>query len=170
MELAGLQKKCAGFIGKYKYIILILLLGFVFMLLPDKLATEEQNTNNATSAQCSKEEPISEQLEQILSQIKGAGKVTVMVTVAEGEEKVYQTDDRLSGSETSDTTDRTTVIVTDANRNQLGLIKEVKSPKYQGAIVVCDGAGDPTVRLSVVDAVSKVTGLGADRISVLSRK
>ena len=170
MELAGFQKRIINFIKKYKYMILVLALGLILMLLPDKLSTEEKNTSSTVAAEHAEEEPVAERLEQILGQIKGAGKVSVMVTVAVGEQTVYQTDDRISGSETSDTADRSTVIVTDANRNQLGLIKEVKSPKYQGAIVVCDGADDPTVRLAVVEAVSKVTGLGADRISVLSRK
>jgi len=39
-----------------------------------------------------------------------------------------------------------------------------------GAVIVCQGADDPQVRLSIVDAVSKVTGLGSDKISVLKMK
>lgn len=170
MEVTGLQKKLVSFTRKYKYLILILVFGLILMMLPDKISVDEENTSSTAAIECKNEESVSNQLEKILSEIKGAGKVSVMVTVASGEETVYQTDDRLSGSETSDTADKTTVIVTDEDRNQLGLIKEVKSPKYQGAIVVCDGASDPIVRLAVVEAVSKVTGLGADRISVLSRK
>ena len=34
MELGGLQKKIVSFVGKYKYMILILVLGLVLMLLP----------------------------------------------------------------------------------------------------------------------------------------
>jgi stage III sporulation protein AG len=36
--------------------------------------------------------------------------------------------------------------------------------------VVCQGADDPVVKLLIVDAVSKVTGLGADKISVMKMK
>jgi stage III sporulation protein AG len=39
-----------------------------------------------------------------------------------------------------------------------------------GAIVVCQGGDQPTVRLAILDAVSKVTGLGADKISILKMK
>ena len=91
MELGGLQKKIVSFVGKYKYMILILVLGLVLMLLPDKLSADKETTNSTTVAEPTNEEPVSKQLEQILCQIKGAGKVSVMVTVAASEETVYQT-------------------------------------------------------------------------------
>jgi stage III sporulation protein AG len=66
--------------------------------------------------------------------------------------------------------DSDTVIITDSSRNESGLIRQVNPPVYLGAIVLCQGGDRPSVRLAIVDAVSKVTGLGADRISVLKMK
>ena len=43
-------------------------------------------------------------------------------------------------------------------------------PTYQGAVVVCEGAGSSTVRLAVVNAVSVLTGLSSDKISVVKWK
>ena len=43
-------------------------------------------------------------------------------------------------------------------------------PTYQGAVVVCEGAGSSSVRLAVVNAVSVLTGLSSDRISVVKWK
>ena len=60
-----------------------------------------------------------------------------------------------------------TVTVTDAQRNESGLVRQIVSPKYRGAIIVCGGADDPVVCLAIKDAVSNATGLGTDRISVL---
>ena len=37
----------------------------------------------------------------------------------------------------------------------------------EGAIVICEGADDPVIRLAVTDAVSLYTGLGSDRIQVV---
>lgn len=37
----------------------------------------------------------------------------------------------------------------------------------KGAIIVCDGAADPVVRLNVIEAVEAYTGLGCDKIQVL---
>ena len=39
-----------------------------------------------------------------------------------------------------------------------------------GAIIVCQGGDSPTVRLNIVEAVSNVTGIGSDRITVLKMK
>lgn len=45
-----------------------------------------------------------------------------------------------------------------------------RNPVYQGALIVCSGAGSASVRLAVVDAVADLTGLGADQISVIKMK
>lgn len=37
---------------------------------------------------------------------------------------------------------------------------------YIGAVVVCDGAGSPAVRLRVTEAVAMFTGLGSNKILV----
>ena len=43
-------------------------------------------------------------------------------------------------------------------------------PVYQGAVVVCEGAERAAVRLAIVEAVSSLTGLGSDKISVIKMK
>ena len=40
----------------------------------------------------------------------------------------------------------------------------------RGAVVVCQGAGNSQVRLTVIDAVSVLTGLSSDKISVVKWK
>ena len=40
------------------------------------------------------------------------------------------------------------------------------APQFRGALVVCPGGDDPQVRLAVMEAVSAVTGLGSNHISV----
>ncbi|MFR4414339.1 MAG: hypothetical protein ACLT4C_03190 [Butyricicoccus sp.] len=40
-------------------------------------------------------------------------------------------------------------------------------PVFRGAVVLCDGADDASVRLSVTQAVSTVCGIGADKVTVL---
>ena len=64
----------------------------------------------------------------------------------------------------------TTVTVTDSQRNERGLINKTSAPIYRGAVVVCDGADNPQVNLDIVSAVSNITGLRSDQISVLKMK
>lgn len=167
MDWVTAKAKIASIAGKYRYVLLILVIGVALMLIPGK---GEQPAATESAAQPKVEQTdITQQLQQILSKIDGAGRVEVMLTVASGEKTVYQYDDDFTGGETGSTR-RDTVIVTDANRGQSGLIQQINPPVYQGAIVVCQGADSALVRLSIIEAVSKVTGLGTDRISVLKMK
>ena len=43
-------------------------------------------------------------------------------------------------------------------------------PSYRGALVVAAGGDDPAVRLSLIQAVSALTGLGSDKISICKGK
>ena len=109
---------------------------------------------------------ISESLEQILGQIEGVGKVKVMLTQSAGEITIYQEDTDHS----ADTVREDTVLVTGESRQEMGLVRQVIPPKYQGAVVVCQGGDRAAVRLAIVDAVAAVTGLTSDRITVLKMK
>lgn len=154
-------------VGKYKYVFLILLLGMIFMVQPEKKTTEE--TIRKTGMVVEKQE-LSDQLKDILMNIHGAGEVMVMLSVEKGESTIYQSD--VSNAETEKGTDNRsqTVLITDAQRNETGLIYQKNPPTYQGAIILAQGADNPTVKLAIVDAVTKITGLGANRISVLKMK
>ena len=83
---------------------------------------------------------------------------------------VFETNQTSSHSENSSELKTEIITITDSDRNENGLIKQINPPRYQGAIIICQGANDPKVRLAVTDAVSKITGLGADRIAVLIMK
>ena len=79
---------------------------------------------------------------------------------------MYQTD-----TDTSETGARwETVIVTGTDRNQNGVIQQINPVKYLGAIKLCQGADHADVKLQITQAVSRATGLGTDRISVLKMK
>jgi len=160
----ALKDKVQQWIGKYRYVILVLLAGLLLMLLPSRRDQSDQ-TQNVTEPTMYRQD-LREELAQILTHIDGVGETRVMLSVAVGEETVYQVD-----TETTDNTCRIeTVIVSDSNRNEVGLIQKINSPKYLGAIVVCKGAANAAVKLAVVEAVSRITGLGADQISVLKMK
>ena len=171
MDLKRIKGRLEPVIGKYKYAILILVIGIVLMMIPGtvfgsgKSKTEQPATIVAQSSQDTKKE-----LENILSCISGAGKVMVMLKEGTGSETIYQTDEDRTVSDSSTTTRTDVITVTDSNRGESGLIRQVIPAKYMGVIVLCQGADDPAVKLAIVDAVSKITGLGADKIAVLKMK
>ena len=146
---------------KYKYPILVVFVGLGLMLLPSKTEPAPEQP-----VQIQQEQDLELRLAAILSQIDGVGRVQVLLTEESGRETLYQTDTQ------TDTDRRTedTVLVEDASRMETGLVRQTVEPKYRGAVILCQGADHPSVRLAVVEAVRCVTGLGADRISVLNMK
>ena len=166
MDIKAIQGKVKEFLYKYRYAALVLCVGIALMCWPEKKTESVQIETEPTEQTVF----VSEELADILCSIEGAGKVRVLLTVAAGEETVYQIDKTASTSDTNNTSQADTVTITDAQRNQTGLIRQINPPVYQGAIVVCQGGDRPTVQLAIVNAVSRVTGLSTDRISVLKMK
>lgn len=164
MDIAGLGNKMVQTIKKYKFALILLGIGIVFMLIPGKKETAAVPSVSDSQEQI---QDLGQQLSTILSAIDGAGDVKVLLTLKTGERIVYQQDVQ---SGTSGTQRIETVILTDANRNESGLVSYVEFPVYMGAVVVCQGADSAAVRLAIVQAVGTVTGLGADRISVQKMK
>ena len=165
MDWMNPKERLSGVIGKYKYVVLIILLGMVFMWIPEK----GDDVPISTESHDETRQDISEELEDILGQIQGVGRVSVMITLATGEETVYQTDtDRSEGNDTF--SEREDTVIVSGNGVQSGLVQTVTPPTYLGAIIVCQGADRPTVQLAVIQAVSAVTGIGTDRITVLKMK
>lgn len=164
MELKAILEKAGSFLVKYRYAACVLLVGIVLMLLPTAETGDSQTAQTAATdaAAVSAEE----QLSTLLSRIQGAGKVEVMLSFASGAQTQYHADTETDG----DSARSSAVIVTDADRNESALVTRVDPPEYRGAIVLCQGADSAAVRLAIVEAVSKYTGLGADQIAVLKMK
>ena len=167
MDRINLKTKAAEFVKKYTYVLLILGIGLVLMLIP----TQKNNTSQSQGVGNEEKPPTTEErLVQILSRVAGAGDVQVMLSESAGEEVVYQTNENYSNGNETDTGRHDTVTVTDSGRNESGLIRQIKPPVYMGAIILCQGADSPAVRLAIVEAVSDITGISTDKISVLKMK
>ena len=165
MDIKGLTIKVKDTVIKYKYAVVILLIGIAILLTPKKATTTSVDSPSPIRNTSIVE---TEELATILQSIKGAGKVKVLLSVGAGEQTIYQTNSESTVNGDSSDIRRNTVIVTDAQRTETGLVTQVNPPKYLGAIVVCEGAGSPAVKLAITQAVTKITGLGADNICVLN--
>lgn len=166
MDTGELTQRFRDYWQKYRWAALILILGLLLMLLPKETSSGAETPQSAQVA----EETLQQELESILSRLEGAGKVKVLLSQATGQESHYQTD--TISRETMDSVDRQveTVIISSADRSQQGLVLRIDPPQYQGAVVLCQGADRPAVRLAVVEAVGTATGLTSDKISVLKMK
>lgn len=151
---------------QYKYAFFIICAGLFLLLLPVSQKEETERITEITENIVT----VEQQLTGILSKVSGAGEVIVFLSQATGEEILYQTDEECRISPETSDSQYSTVTVTGADRGEAGLIRQINPPTYLGAIVVCQGADNATVRLAIVEAVSRATGLGADKISVLKMR
>ncbi len=101
-------------------------------------------------------------LEDILSEIRGAGEVSVMITLSGSEETVYAED--LSESDGKRSSE--TVIA----GSQQALIRKKDNPKILGVLIVCTGGGRPQVKEKVVNAASTVLDIPTGKVYVTESK
>lgn len=155
--------------GAYKYAALILLLGIALMLIPQEKKETEQPVERSTV-----HEPdtlsTEEKLQKILSRMDGVGEVEVMLTLEAGTAYQYQTDEQTHVQQEETEVQKETVLVSDGAGGQKPITVKTTYPIYQGALILCQGADSAAVRLDIINAVSDLTGLSSDKISVIKMK
>lgn len=156
------REEIRAFFKKSRAAVLVLLCGIVLMCLP----SGKKDTQAAQPAETVHDQTMEEALEEILSQVAGAGSVRVLLSGQTSETTHFQTDDTQDGESLR----RETVLSTGDNRVQTALVRQTEAPTYRGAVIVCQGADSPAVRLAIVEAVAAATGLTTNRITVLKMK
>ena len=156
-------------LNKYKYVLLVAALGVVLLLWPGSKAEEKAPESGSPSGGEAELRKTEAAMEEILGKISGVGRVDVMLTLQSGSELVLAEEGslRYSGdSRTPDSYERSNKPVTSSGGV---VVTQEMYPRYRGALVVCDGGGNDSVRLQIISAVSALTGLGSDRIAVVKR-
>ncbi len=132
-------QKALKSLDKYKYVLLVALVGAVLLIWP---SGEKQNA--APSAARAGDDlfasnAMEEKLEKALSQIEGAGEVSVVLTLNTGPRKVLAQDG--SAAEESDrTTQESQIVLTSrGSGTQEPVTLQEVAPTYRGALVVAQG-------------------------------
>ncbi len=149
---------------KYKFILLVVLVGVILMLLPVSSAAEKAAESDLQMPQETFDlEAVQKRMEDILGKIDGVGKLQLMLTLQSGTRLTLAEDTQRD----QDRTDRETVTLSRGSGSQEVVITNRFYPVYQGAVVVCQGADSSAVRLAVTETVQALTGLTSDRIRVV---
>lgn len=148
---------------KYKFVLLVVLVGIILMLLPVSSQTKETEENKSQIPQESFDLAAMEQrMEEVLGKIDGVGKLRLMLTLQSGTRLTLAEDTQRD----QERTQRETVTLNRGSGNQEIVVTNRYYPVYQGAVVVCQGADSSAVRLAVTETVQALTGLPSDRIMV----
>lgn len=163
-------------IGVYVVLVALIILLYALSSLDGTKAEEPAGGAAAqTAAQTAyeTEQELEERLATVLSNIRGAGKVEVMITYETGTEIVpamsVDTQNSTSTGQSSSTTSQTEssapATVSDSGKNEPIVLTEIR-PTIRGVIVIAQGAADIGVALDLQRAVQTVLGVTPDSIEV----
>ena len=171
--------------GKRKTWAIVLIIGLLLAVIVWPTSTDVQNGETdgqnamqpAGTDELTYEEKLEEKLANILSQVKGAGKVEVMITLESSSELVFQTnekqntesiheEDSQGGIRDSSMIEHSSDTVQAGGNGAPYVIKEI-NPKVSGVLVLAEGAKSASVKNEIYEAVEALFNLEVHKIKVL---
>ena len=169
---------------RYRKIVIYLGIGGILLIFMSNFFKKDdsKSINMKVDEKISAERYINnlqQNLESIVSSIKGAGKCKVLVTLENGSETIYATEEKKnkeasedkSGGETtrkkeSDDCEKKYITIKDSEGAERALAVTEIQPKIKGVIIVCPGGDDPQVQQRVVNAVTTALDITSKRVCV----
>lgn len=175
MNLRGTMEKCKLVLSEKNvaYVLLglglILVIGFAGIGKKEKSvpAMAEQTSNASDNDEYITKTQL--RLEEVISQIKGVGSVSVMITLESGVQSVLAVDEKISENVDGDKkamVKDTQVITAD----KAPIVLQQKEPKMAGVVVVAEGGENKKTALQISEAVAALTGVGTHKIVVCGKK
>ncbi len=167
-------------IGKQKKWVIFLIIGAICFLMFDGFGNKDKKEEDATQKTENGGFNIEtyakmteEKLETIISEVKGAGKVCVMVTFDAVNEKVIAKNNKnnlttdIDGEKSKNISENEdSVLLYESGNEEKPFVLKEKLPVPSGVLVVASGAADENVRLEIYEAVRALYGISGHRIKV----
>ena len=155
-------------------ILLVILFGnFDFLNFPKSNVTASQNSVYTYTSSTEYASIMEQKLKTLISKIKGAGNVDVMITLESGTNLMLASNDQtqnVSSGGSITTTVSASPIILDQNGDSSPLVVGEVLPKIKGVVVVSSGADNISVRLNIFNAVQTLLDLKDTQIQILVGK
>ena len=122
-------------------------------------------------------------LENSLSSLEGAGKVEVLITLKESEERILAKDipsvssstiekDAQGGTRTvlEDKQEENTIYTVNSSGREVPYVSKVVQPVVEGVVVLAQGGDDIEVRQNIIETIQVLFGIDANKIRVVKMK
>lgn len=184
MYLVDTKQKKQGIWEKLKNIkhfeiIVVIVFCAILLLIYSSTFSSKNSEENTLTALTTEEyaEYLENKLSYVLSQINGAGNVSVMITLSCGVEYVYATNtteettsQTVAGTTTTQTTTEEELIFTSQGGKDSPIIIKENLPKVSGVLIVSSGASDISVMMELQKAVVALLEIDANDIEILVGK
>lgn len=173
-------------------ILILLLCGILLMIIavPVKEKGEDgernytennkrlQNASDSDSAQYA--QYLERELEQILSQMEGVGKVSCMVTLSQSAEQVIEKDMEISddvvtetdsqgGTRTTNQSSRTEATIYNKEEDGSPYVRKEISPKVEGVLVIAEGGDNALVVKNITESLQALFGIESHKIRIVKK-
>ncbi len=163
-------KKYIKMLDKYKYLIIVLVVGIFLLIIPNRKTETKNKKDEILEFDC---EEFEERIEKALSKCEGVGKCEVILALESTPESVYAKEARRSLKENDENgtyesdSDTKPSVMSEGSGVEGALIVKRNYPEFRGATIICEGALRNDVKTNIVASVSALTGLSTDKISVV---
>ena len=123
-------------------VLLLALAGILLLLSGNGLFGARSEKSGSETDPAAYRLALESELASLCAEVRGVGRVTVMITLKEGERTTY------AGSKAA----------------------SVSPPTVLGAAIVCDGGGDDGIRNELTRLTCALLGIGANRVTVSERR
>ena len=123
---------------------------------------QEAASTTLSESYYSEEKQLEDKLVSILSEVKGAGTVTVALTFEQGTEYVYAEENNEKQS-----TDQSETSTSLAQINDSPVLIKQRLPEVKGVVIVAEGAGDALVKERLYQAAKSLLGLSTSQIAII---
>ncbi len=174
--------------GKKEQILILFLFGVLLLVIavPTKETKKETLTavsSSETSPDVSSDNPakdwseyLEQKLQRALSQVAGAGKTEVLLTVHSGGRALIEKDEALQeenkgeGSDNTGSTiqkSETTVYQKDSSGNEIPFVTEKILPEICGVLILAQGGDNGKIQAEITEAAMALFDLEAHKIKVM---
>ncbi len=167
--------------GRLKIIVAAGLAAVVLLALPISCGDKEPNTAQASEEITAEQyaDILEKRLEYMIESIDGAGDAKVMVTLRNGIEYIYASEDKSSvntaesvtnsggqSSEAKENSENNCIIIK-TDSGEKALVRTAIMPAVSGVAVICEGADNPEVQERIVTLVTTALSISSRRVCVI---
>ncbi len=169
-----------------RLIIALGLLGLVLIMLSELPGKTSQAAFDSISSQTAENEEyvrgMEEKLNRLVENVSGAGKCHVMITLEQGTQYVYASENKKVVDETQShegessskiqqkDNSESKIVVIEENGVSRPLVETSREPQIKGVVVVCDGGNSSVVQQRITEVLTTVLGIRSNQVCVVPRK